>query len=114
MCTPPLPRQVILERNLGKPVGEVFQEFQQVPIAAASLGQVHIAKLGGEKVVVKVQRPGLKDLFDIDLKNIRAIAVWLQKVGGWVGGWPGANTRRGWLLSLGVCVWGGHGWLAAG
>lgn len=42
--------------------------------------QVHLAKLKGEKVVVKVQRPGLKDLFDIDLKNIRAIAVWLQKV----------------------------------
>lgn len=35
--------------------------------------QVHIAYLNGEKVVVKVQRPGLKDLFDIDLKNIRAI-----------------------------------------
>jgi predicted unusual protein kinase regulating ubiquinone biosynthesis (AarF/ABC1/UbiB family) len=37
--------------------------------------------------VVKVQRPGLKDLFDIDLKNVRVLAQFLQKVGGWVGGW---------------------------
>jgi hypothetical protein len=42
---------------------------------------VHLARLhNGQRVVVKVQRPGLKDLFDIDLKNIRALAVWLQKV----------------------------------
>lgn len=34
----------------------------------------------GEKVVVKVQRPGLKDLFDIDLKNVRVLAQLLQKV----------------------------------
>ena len=34
-------------------------------------GQVHRAKLKGEEVVIKVQRPGLKDLFDIDLKNLR-------------------------------------------
>lgn len=70
----------ILETNLGRPVGEVFEEFSWEPIAAASLGQVHLAKLRGQKVVVKVQRPGLKELFDIDTKNIRALAVWLQKV----------------------------------
>lgn len=35
--------------------------------------QVHLAKMNGQKVVVKVQRPGLKELFDIDLKNIRAL-----------------------------------------
>lgn len=33
--------------------------------------QVHLAQINGEKVVVKVQRPGLKSLFDIDLKNVR-------------------------------------------
>jgi predicted unusual protein kinase regulating ubiquinone biosynthesis (AarF/ABC1/UbiB family) len=42
--------------------------------------QVHLAEVEGQKVVVKVQRPGLKELFDIDLKNIRALAVWLQKL----------------------------------
>ncbi len=38
------------------------------------LVQVHLARLNGERVVVKVQRPGLKSLFDIDLKNIRVLA----------------------------------------
>ncbi|KIZ00621.1 Uncharacterized protein MNEG_7339 [Monoraphidium neglectum] len=70
----------ILQTNLGAPPDMVFAEFSPTPIAAASLGQVHLAKLeSGERVVVKVQRPGLKELFDIDLKNIRALAVWLQK-----------------------------------
>jgi ABC1 atypical kinase-like domain len=41
---------------------------------------VHLAKLRGEAVVVKVQRPGLKALFDIDLKNIRVLAQWLQRL----------------------------------
>ena len=61
--------------------------------------QVHLAKLrGGQRVVVKVQRPGLKDLFDIDLKNIRALAVWLQ-VRRWRAGGraEGAGVHpRGW------------------
>ena len=42
--------------------------------------QVHLAQLRGEEVVVKVQRPGLRQLFDIDLKNIRVLAQWLQAV----------------------------------
>ena len=45
-----------------------------------ALWQVHLAKLNGQKVVVKVQRPGLKQLFDIDLKNVRVLAQWLQNV----------------------------------
>jgi predicted unusual protein kinase regulating ubiquinone biosynthesis (AarF/ABC1/UbiB family) len=43
-------------------------------------GQVHRACLNGKEVVIKVQRPGLKELFDIDLKNLRVIAEYLQKV----------------------------------
>lgn len=69
-----------MERSLGKKIGEVFEEFDKVPIAAASLGQVHLAKLNGENVVVKVQRPGLKGLFDIDLDNVRVLAQILQAV----------------------------------
>ena len=67
-----------VERNLGAPVSELFEEFDPEPIAAASLGQVHLARFRGERVVVKVQRPGLKQLFDIDLKNVRLLARWLQ------------------------------------
>jgi hypothetical protein len=67
-----------IERSFRKPVEDIFEEFNFKPIAAASLGQVHLAKLNGKRVVVKVQRPGLKNLFDVDLKNVRVIAQWLQ------------------------------------
>ncbi|KAG8383466.1 hypothetical protein BUALT_Bualt04G0016100 [Buddleja alternifolia] len=80
---PPFPSETavsIVEEELGAPVDDVFQRFDREPIAAASLGQVHRAKLNGQEVVIKVQRPGLKDLFDIDLKNLRVIAEYLQKI----------------------------------
>uniref|UniRef100_A0A5B6ZTJ6 ABC1 atypical kinase-like domain-containing protein n=1 Tax=Davidia involucrata TaxID=16924 RepID=A0A5B6ZTJ6_DAVIN len=79
---PPFPSDTavaIVEEELGAPLHDIFERFNYEPIAAASLGQVHRAKLKGQDVVVKVQRPGLKDLFDIDLKNLRVIAEYLQK-----------------------------------
>ncbi|AES72722.2 ABC transporter-like protein [Medicago truncatula] len=80
---PPFPSEsalAIVEEELGASVGDIFDQFDYEPIAAASLGQVHRARLKGQEVVVKVQRPGLKDLFDIDLKNLRVIAEYLQKI----------------------------------
>ncbi|XP_076942977.1 protein ACTIVITY OF BC1 COMPLEX KINASE 8, chloroplastic-like [Bidens hawaiensis] len=80
---PPFPSETavsIVEEELGAPVSELFDYFDFEPIAAASLGQVHRARLKGQELVVKVQRPGLKDLFDIDLKNLRVIAENLQKL----------------------------------
>ncbi|ESQ49259.1 hypothetical protein EUTSA_v10020179mg [Eutrema salsugineum] len=69
-----------IETELGAPISLMFKEFEDQPIAAASLGQVHRAVLhNGEKVVVKVQRPGLKKLFDIDLRNLKLIAEYFQK-----------------------------------
>ncbi|KAJ6774965.1 CHAPERONE-ACTIVITY OF BC1 COMPLEX CABC1 -RELATED [Salix purpurea] len=79
---PPFPSETavsIVEEELGAPVDDIFDQFDYEPIAAASLGQVHRARLKGQEVVIKVQRPGLKDLFDIDLKNLRVIAEYLQK-----------------------------------
>ncbi|CAL6427319.1 unnamed protein product [Bathycoccus prasinos] len=82
---PPFPTDIareILTEELGKPIDDVFDDFDDVALAAASLGQVHLAKLKttGEQVIIKVQRPGLKEIFDIDLKNLRVIAKWLQSV----------------------------------
>jgi predicted unusual protein kinase regulating ubiquinone biosynthesis (AarF/ABC1/UbiB family) len=58
----------IIELDLGKSLYNIYRDFDEIPLAAASLGQVHRATLyTGEDVVVKVQRPGLKRLFDLDL-----------------------------------------------
>ncbi|KAH0681588.1 hypothetical protein KY284_022673 [Solanum tuberosum] len=80
---PPFPSETavsIVVEELGGSLDNIFERFDREPIAAASLGQVHRARLNGQEVVVKVQRPGLKDLFDIDLKNLRVIAEYLQKI----------------------------------
>ncbi|CAL5196080.1 unnamed protein product [Lathyrus oleraceus] len=69
-----------IESELGAPINVLFKEFEDQPIAAASLGHVHRAILhNGEKVVIKVQRPGLKKLFDIDLQNLKLIAEYFQR-----------------------------------
>jgi len=69
----------IVEVDLGKELGTAYAYFDPVPLAAASLGQVHKAQLhSGEEVVVKVQRPGLIKLFDIDLGILKKIANYFQ------------------------------------
>jgi predicted unusual protein kinase regulating ubiquinone biosynthesis (AarF/ABC1/UbiB family) len=73
-----------IARELGKKIPELFQNFDPVPLAAASLGQVHKAKLrSGEEVVVKVQRPGLKKLFEIDLAILKGITRYFQNHPDW-------------------------------
>jgi len=75
---------VIIAQDLGKPVEKLFNNFDPIPLAAASLGQVHRAELvTGESVVVKVQRPGLKQLFAIDLDILRGIAKYFQRHPSW-------------------------------
>jgi len=62
----------IIEDELGASIYHLYREFDPIPIAAASLGQVHKARLHtGEHVVVKVQRPGLEKLFQMDFKILR-------------------------------------------
>mmetsp|Transcript_33327 Transcript_33327/g.82994 ORF Transcript_33327/g.82994 Transcript_33327/m.82994 type:complete len:679 (+) Transcript_33327:215-2251(+) len=68
--------KAIIKKELGKPVSELFLTFDSKPLAAASLAQVHRATLlTGEEVVVKVQRENLRELFDVDLFNIRLVAM---------------------------------------
>jgi predicted unusual protein kinase regulating ubiquinone biosynthesis (AarF/ABC1/UbiB family) len=69
----------IIEAELGRPCDEIFQNFSPEPLKAASLGQVHAALYKGQKVAIKVQRAGLKELFDIDLKNLKKLASLLDK-----------------------------------
>ena len=76
--------EVIIKQDLGKSVTELFRSFEPIPLAAASLGQVHKAQLhSGEEVVVKVQRPGLKKLFTIDLQILKGIARYFQNHPDW-------------------------------
>lgn len=68
-----------VETELGVSIGEIFAEFNTIPIAAASLGQVHRATLRtGEEVAVKVMRPGVEDIIAIDWKSIQ-VAISLLK-----------------------------------
>jgi len=58
----------IVENELGKPIHQVFKSFSTKPISAASIAQVHLAVLkNGQKVVVKVQRPRIKETIDHDM-----------------------------------------------
>jgi ubiquinone biosynthesis protein len=74
-AVPPHPFEVVrevVERELGKPLGAVYAEFDERPIASASLAQVHRARLhDGREVAVKVQYPEIEALVPSDLGNIR-------------------------------------------
>jgi ubiquinone biosynthesis protein len=75
---PPFPgaeARAIVEGAYGRPVSEVFEEFDETPLAAASIAQVHVAKLrSGEDVVVKVIRPGVRAKIVRDLEVMHVIA----------------------------------------
>lgn len=73
---PPHPFHVmafVIERELGKPIGELFSDFEEKPIAAASIGQAHCAQMGDKKVVVKIQHPQIDELAHVDLTIIKKI-----------------------------------------
>lgn len=86
---PPVPFPAIralAESELGFPLERAFAMFEVTPLAAASLGQAHRARLlpddadefGIKDVVVKVQRPGIDAIVDVDLAALRRVAGWLS------------------------------------
>lgn len=81
--TPPDSREQVtevLERELGKPVHEVFARFDFQPLASASIGQVHEARLhDGQAVVVKIQHQGIEDKIVADLEILASIARLAEK-----------------------------------
>ncbi|MDQ0574298.1 ABC1 kinase family protein [Agromyces albus] len=88
---PPVPFDAIrrlAEAELGVPLERAYAWFDPTPLAAASLGQAHRAKLspidaadmGYDEAVVKVQRPGIETIVDVDLAALRRVAGWLSRV----------------------------------
>ncbi|MEO3934010.1 AarF/UbiB family protein [Micrococcaceae bacterium Sec7.4] len=80
--------RTLAEAELGAPLDELFASVEEAPIAAASLGQAHRARLrpgdaadtGLDKVVLKVQRPGINAIVDVDLAALRKVGGWLSHV----------------------------------
>lgn len=79
---PPFPSKAakeLIAKHLGTNLSDVFSHVQDQPIAAASIGQVHKAKLkSGQTVAVKVMRPGIKELFMTDLLLIYRLASLIE------------------------------------
>ena len=68
-----------IEEDLEDQIDNIFLSIEKEPISAASLGQVHKAVLKtGEKVAVKIQRPGLREQITLDLYIVRNIAIWFK------------------------------------
>lgn len=71
----------VIEKDLGKPLAELFRSFDEEPLAAASIGQVHAARMhDGTEVVVKVQYPGVADAIATDLRASGGLAAMVSAV----------------------------------
>ncbi|MFC4243282.1 ABC1 kinase family protein [Gryllotalpicola reticulitermitis] len=76
----------LAEDDLGVPLDQAYTAFDEAPVAAASLGQAHRARLGAidaadtglDAVIVKVQRPGIRSIVDVDLAALTRVAGWLS------------------------------------
>lgn len=80
---PPFPFEEVasaVEKELGKGIDEAFSFFDPVPIAAASIAQVHRARLAsGEEVVVKIRRPGIKEQVETDIEALTLLGMMAER-----------------------------------
>ena len=73
--------KTIVEASLAAPVAELFASYEHEPLASASLAQVHRAQLqSGEQVVIKVLRPNIRQQIEKDIKLLRRLARWLNRL----------------------------------
>mgnify|MGYP001822040120 CR=1 FL=1 len=89
-AAPPVPADDVraaIQGELGRPVDEIFDEFDDAPIASASIGQAHAAVLHGRDVVVKVRRPGVVEEVLLDLEILRNLATVISR------GWEAARDH---------------------
>jgi predicted unusual protein kinase regulating ubiquinone biosynthesis (AarF/ABC1/UbiB family) len=79
--------RLLAETELGQPLADLYAWVDETPLAAASLGQVHRARLrepdadacGFAEIVVKVQRPHIEQIVEVDLAALRRVGGWLQR-----------------------------------
>ena len=82
--------RAVVESDFDAPLEEKFSEFEHVPVASASIGQVHCARIRrvsdqeqdlaeSPPVVVKVQRPNIEEIIEVDLSALRVVGSWLQR-----------------------------------
>ncbi|HIV71974.1 MAG TPA: ubiquinone biosynthesis regulatory protein kinase UbiB [Candidatus Aquabacterium excrementipullorum] len=81
---PPFPSEVsirLVEKAFRRPLADVFKHFDPIPVASASIAQVHFAVLhDGREVAVKVLRPGMLSVIDDDLALMRKLASWVERL----------------------------------
>jgi ubiquinone biosynthesis protein len=69
-----------IESSLGAPIAEIFSEFDETPVASASIAQVHFGKLrNGREVAIKVLRPGMLEVIEQDLGLLKLIARFVAR-----------------------------------
>jgi ubiquinone biosynthesis protein len=75
----------LIEKSFNRPIDTIFDEFERVPVASASIAQVHFARLktgdhAGKPVAVKVLRPGMLRVIESDLALLRELAHWVERL----------------------------------
>lgn len=80
---PPEQIEQLLREEFGRPSAVLFRQFEAAPVAAASVAQVHRGiTWAGDEVAIKLQRPGIAAIFAADMRNIRRVAAFVDRV------WP--------------------------